>query len=170
MPDIKGRRPEPLLGVCGLYCGACYHRLAGRPGGEHLLAEATRRSRPREGYTCDGCRSGRLYRHAGCAACALRACADACGLAHCGECGDAPCSALRAFWEDGRPHHADAARQLPRLVALGPARWLEEQRLRWTCACGAPYSWYETTCSRCGAPLDSFGPDPTLPPGATGAP
>jgi hypothetical protein len=151
-----------LLGVCGLYCGACYHYRASFPEAAHLLEEAARRGRPPEGYTCRGCRSDRLYVHPGCARCQIRACADARGLLHCGLCPEFPCDRIRAFQSDGRLHHRPILGQLQELKAQGPERWLAGQVGRWTCTCGTPFSWYEEFCRRCGAPLDSFGPDPTL--------
>lgn len=153
---------ENLLATCGLYCGACYHYRAGEPGGEHLLAEAVQRGRPIAGYTCRGCRSDKLYIHAGCARCAIRACADAHGILHCGLCPDLPCDRLSAFCNDGRVHHGPIVEQLAALARTDPITWLAGQAARWTCACGAPFSWYETTCSSCGAPLDSYGRDPTI--------
>jgi hypothetical protein len=151
-----------LLAVCGLYCGACYHYRASLPGGERLLQEATRRGRPLEGYTCRGCRSEVRYAHPGCAACAIRACAEAKGILHCGECAGFPCQQLRSFQSDGRVHHLSVLEQLTELSRTDPGQWLAEQAERWTCACGTPFSWYETTCSHCGARLHSYGPDPTV--------
>ena len=145
-----------LLGVCGLYCGACYHYRASTPEGEHLLRESARQGRPKEGYTCRGCRSDVLYIHPGCAQCAIRACAEDKGVLHCGLCDASPCERLRAFQSDGRAHHVPVLEQLKALRRLGPGLWLEEQRRRWTCVCGAPFSWYERTCARCGAALDAF--------------
>jgi hypothetical protein len=151
-----------LLAACGLYCGACYHYRASFPGGAHLLQEAARRGRPVQGYTCRGCRSDALYIHAGCAQCQIRACADQRGIPHCGACAQVPCERLLAFRNDGRLHHLPILEQLGDLSRKEPERWLDEQAARWTCECGAPYTWYETTCTRCGAALDSFGPDPLI--------
>jgi len=47
-----------LLGVCGLYCGACYHYRASFTEGRYLLEEAARQGRSLEGFACKGCRSG----------------------------------------------------------------------------------------------------------------
>jgi hypothetical protein len=47
------------------------------------------------------------------------------------------------------------------LKTKGSDRWLAEQAQRWTCKCGAGFSWYEVLCHRCGAPLPSYGSDPT---------
>jgi hypothetical protein len=51
---------------------------------------------------------------------------------------------------------------LEELSAKGTRTWLAEQAQRWTCRCGAGFSWYEEVCHHCGAPLDSYGPDPTV--------
>jgi hypothetical protein len=156
LPDDRA-----LLGACGLYCGACYHYRASFPDGEHLLEAAARQGRDLRGFTCKGCRSSLLYVHPGCARCDIRACADSRGIAHCGLCTEFPCDRIRAFRNDGRVHHLDSIAQLEELVVMGPGLWLAAQASRWRCSCGRAYSWYETDCSSCGAPLPSYGPDPT---------
>jgi hypothetical protein len=148
--------PRTLLGVCGLYCGACYHYRASLPEGKHLLEEAARQGRELEGYTCRGCRSDTLYIHAGCSTCEIRACADGRGLVHCGPCTDFPCDRIEAFQADGRVHHRDVISNLEELKAKQPEQWLAEQAQRWRCQCGAGFSWYEESCHACGAPLASY--------------
>lgn len=149
---------EPrLLGVCGLYCGACYHYRASFPDGEHLLEEARRQGRSPVGFTCQGCRSDALYIHRGCAQCEIRACAEGKGILHCGLCSESPCERLKAFHSDGHIHHLDIFAQLEELNEKGADRWLVEQAQRWQCRCGVSFSWYEETCHHCGAPLDSYG-------------
>lgn len=34
--------------------------------------------------------------------------------------------------------------------------WLKDQQERWTCECGASFSWYEEACVRCGSQLKSL--------------
>lgn len=149
-----------LLAVCGLYCGACYHYRAGQPDGAHLLADEARGGRPLEGYSCEGCRSGRLYVHANCATCELRACAEARGVLHCGECSDLPCEKLLRFQNDGRKHHVDVVATLREIAKQGAEVWLAAQARRWSCPnCGAPFSWYELRCPACEADLPSYGID-----------
>jgi hypothetical protein len=149
-----------LLTVCGLYCGACYHYRASFPDGVHLLEEAARQGRALAGFTCQGCRSDALYIHPGCARCAIRACADGRGVLHCGLCPKFPCARIEDFRIDGHIHHWDILDNLTSLKGKGPDRWLAEQERRWTCACGAKFSWYEAVCRNCGASLASYGPDP----------
>jgi hypothetical protein len=148
---------SPLLAACGLYCGACYHYRASFPDGSHLLHEAIRQGRTAEHFTCRGCRSDRLYIHPGCSACEIRACAEAEGFLHCGECSACPCERLLAFKNDGHLHHLDILIQLKQLSQLGPEQWLEHQAQRWICGCGVPFSWYETQCRSCRAKLVSYG-------------
>lgn len=145
-----------LLAVCGLYCGACYHYRAAFPDGQHLLRPEFRGNRPPEGYTCQGCRSDRLYIHPGCAKCKIRECAGQKSLVHCGECAEFPCARLIAFQTDGRAHHMQVLEQLEEVKRKGITPWLAEQAARWTCACGRPFSWYETTCQHCGASLNGI--------------
>jgi len=150
-----------LLAVCGLYCGACYHYRAAFPDGKHLLDPAFRGSRPLQGYTCRGCRSDKLYIHAGCADCQIRACAQDKGLTHCGECEqvdryETACERLKAFQNDGRIHHLPILQQLDDVKRKGIGPWLAEQQARWTCSCGQPFSWYESVCQRCGKTLNSY--------------
>jgi hypothetical protein len=152
-----------LLGVCGLYCGACYHYRASLAEGRHLLEKAVGRGQSMEGFGCRGCRSRILYSHPGCSQCAIRACAEDRGFVHCGLCPELPCDRLRAFQGDGRIHHRDVLAHLEELRAHGSDRWLVEQVQRWTCKCGAGFSWYEVFCHRCGAPLLSYGSDPAAP-------
>lgn len=154
--------PEAILAACGLYCGACYHYRACFYDDESLVAEAARRGRPVVGFTCQGCRSERLYVHPGCADCLIRACADRRGIPHCGLCPELPCERLAAFQSDSRLHHRDILDQLKDLRQQGADRWLALQAHRWQCACGEPFHWYQETCHRCGAAVPSYGPDATL--------
>ncbi len=153
---------SPLPGVCGLYCGACYHNRASFPEGQHLLEEVICQGRDLKGFTCKGCRSAVLYVHPGCAECQIRACAEEKDLIHCGLCPEFPCARLKAFQSDGRVHHRDILVQLEELALKGVEQWLMEQAQRWMCECGTKFSWYEEFCSDCGVPLASYGPDPLV--------
>ncbi len=147
---------SPLLATCGLYCGACYHYRAFLSEGKHLLSEAARGGRPLVGFTCQGCHSDRLYIHPGCADCAIRACAHARDVLHCGMCPDFPCKRLKAFQNDGRAHHLDIINNLHDRVKMGDRAWLAAQVQQWQCPCGSGFSWYEDTCPNCGRPLPSY--------------
>jgi hypothetical protein len=149
-----------LVGVCGLYCGACYHYRASFPEGRHLLDEALQQGRAVEGYACRGCRSDELYVHPGCSRCDIRACAEGKRISHCGTCREFPCDRLVAFQSDGRIHHRDALSNLENLKGRGSEEWLADQHRRWQCDCGAQFSWYEDRCRQCGASLTGYGGEP----------
>ena len=151
-----GVTEAPLLGACGLYCGACYHYRASFADGKHLLEEARRQGRSTTSFTCQGCRSDVLYIHPGCAQCAIRACTDSKGILHCGLCPESPCELLTMFQGDGHVHHLDVLALLEELREQGPECWLARQAKRWQCQCGACFSWYEERCHQCGASLSSY--------------
>ena len=142
-----------LLGVCGLYCGACDHYRAFLPDGRHLLEEAHRQGRELE--MCQGCRSTILTKS--CAQCTLKSCAEEKGVLHCGLCADYPCNQLKAFQHDGRLHHLVVLDNLEHLKLMEPDQWLAEQSRRWECRCGSHFSWYEEHCHNCGSSLASYG-------------
>ena len=145
-----------LLGVCGLYCGACNHYRSSFPESGHLLEEASREGRELKGYTCSGCRSNALYIHTGCSECKIRACAEGKNIQHCGLCTELPCVQLKAFQNDGRIHHLDIISNLEELKEKGADLWLIEQEQRWKCKCGFSFSWYEKSCHNCGKILNSY--------------
>ncbi len=153
---------SPLLGACGLYCGAYNHYRAYFPEGKHLIEKAIIEGRNIEGYTCQGCRSNRLYIHPGCRECQIRNCVEAQGIFHCGQCRKFPCEQVLAFINDGHIHHLNIERLILKLIEFGTDRWIIEQAMRWTCKCGMLYSWYEETCQDCGASLDSVLSDTAM--------
>ena len=148
-----------MVGVCGLYCGACPHYRASLTNGVHLIPDGIRNRGNDRGFTCRGCRSGTLYLHPGCTDCTIRSCAEETEIDHCGRCPVSPCTVLTDFQHDGRPHHLDIIANLKDLNDKGEERWLETQRERWTCRCGTQFSWYEVSCHTCGSSLESYGRD-----------
>lgn len=146
-------REYQLLGVCGLYCGACDHYRAFLPESKHLLERVMADDGAFE--VCHGCRSDTLT--TSCSRCAIRACAGERGVLHCGLCREYPCEQLKSFQHDGRIHHIVVLDNIENLKNRGPDQWLAEQDRRWECRCGGKFSWYEENCARCGAPLASYG-------------
>ena len=146
---------QNLIAYCGLYCGACSFRVAAQENDrQHLRAMPAKYAQYRDAPMdiCPGCR------HEGeSAKCAIRNCAGKRGFQHCGTCPDFPCARIREFSDDGTPHHAASIMNLKRLKEIGEEAWLEEQKRRWTCTCGARLSWYQQQCTKC----DSAGRDPT---------
>ncbi|MBN2054363.1 DUF3795 domain-containing protein [bacterium] len=135
---------------CGLFCGACVITVAIK--GNQLEQLAEKLCMTPEDLFCGGCKSESLAMH--CGSCMIRQCAIERGVAVCGECSEYPCRLLQAFNDDQNPHHSAVIRNQERIRRIGLKDWLEEQERRWTCSgCGTPFSWYDTTCSLCGAPL-----------------
>jgi len=143
-----------LLGVCGLYCGACNHYQASFPRNAHLLRELVKKDKTVEDPTCQGCRSDKLYPH--CSKCIIRECAEDKGIDHCGDCIEAPCEMLTKFQLDGRAHHLDVLDNLAELKKQGCEMWLKKQESKWKCQCGADHSWYEAKCHFCGLSFDFY--------------
>jgi hypothetical protein len=141
---------KSFITYCGVYCGSCGLRMTGVEEDERHLSHWAARldSAEKACWTsCPGCRSGEHR-----ADCDFRICASAKGHEHCIHCEAFPCTLHEEFNSDGVPHHAGSLASLESLKEVGPAAWLGYQRKRWTCACGAPLSWYLTHCLKCGAP------------------
>ncbi len=131
---------------CGLYCGACPILLKTRAG------IATQQ--------CHGCKSQQPTGY--CAVCGIKACAQSRGHAFCNECPEYErCALMDAFLKDGNwPYQQAAARNMESIRQIGLSEWLEAQGRRWRCAnCGAPHSWRDETCPKCGQATASFEAD-----------
>lgn len=143
---------KTFITYCGVYCGSCGLRTAGVERDErHLSPRAARLDSIEKAYwtSCPGCRSGEHR-----ADCDFRICATSKGHELCIHCADFPCERHREFNSDGVPHHAGALASLEQLKAVGEVAWLDSQRERWTCRCGAPLTWYLAHCLKCGAPSE----------------
>jgi hypothetical protein len=137
-----------LLAYCGLYCGACSFRVAAEENDRrHLRVLPAKYDylKEQELQLCPGCRAD--VDNDGCA---IKNCARGKGFAHCGECGEYPCAAIRQFAGDGIPHHAEIIENIEALCRVGTTAWLAEQASRWRCSCGAQLSWYARDCPMCG--------------------
>ena len=147
---------EKLVAPCGLYCGACSIRLAGKRRDAKLLKKIADVLTIQRGQSiqagdlwCDGCLSKETIAIV-CRNCELRACALQRGLQHCSECPDSPCQQLVDFSRDGLPHHGEVLGDIESQRKMGLDRWAEDQRLRWRCPnCGAEVDWYGGQCYEC---------------------
>mgnify|MGYP006288394423 CR=1 FL=1 len=101
--EIKIKQYEKLS-FCGIYCGGCKNY--------------------KENMNCMGCR----YEESMLDDCPTRTCAIEKDLLHCGECEDFPCSVLNDFYEDGKPHHEVAFKNMLRIKEVGIEKWLDEQK------------------------------------------
>jgi hypothetical protein len=161
---------EELVAPCGLYCGACSIRLAGRRGDHELLKQIAEVVAVQQGQeiqakdlACNGCLSSDVVAIV-CRNCQIRACALKKGIRHCSECADLPCQQLTDFSKDGLPHHGEVLKNIDRRHKVGLASWAEEQRLRWRCPkCGAGVDWYASQCYECTADLPQQFSPPHVP-------
>jgi hypothetical protein len=149
---------EHLVSVCGTYCGACPMYINNKPGNEQKRKEMFERYAGRsmemnfENLVCDGCLSGgNIAFH--CQSCKMRLCAsDKSDVARCSDCPDFPCSLMTDFSSDGKLHHAELLDNLRNLQKMGIKDWAKYEQERWTCPeCYSPLSWYDASCSNCGA-------------------
>jgi len=140
---------------CGIYCGACSIAMHGETGRADGFA-ACLGSVPTGELVCGGCKSDTVY--AGCRTCSLRHCAREKNVAHCVDCADYPCKIYRKWQSVAKflPHSREAASGLAAIKRDGADRWLSVQKKRWSCPdCGTPFSWYASSCRKCGRTLAS---------------
>lgn len=132
---------------CGLYCGACPQYLATQAGNAVELGLEE----------CQGCKSSVLA-PGWCATCSLKACARAKGVEFCFQCAEYPCPDLEGFKDSlDCPYHQEIYDHLETIAEHGKDTWLDEMRKRWSCpGCGRAASWWDLTCSGCGAALRGY--------------
>lgn len=149
---------EKLVAPCGLYCGACPMYLATQDKDKQKIKDLAQRfSTPNskfalEDVECDGCiGGGRVATF--CRKCNMRACAETKQkVTRCADCKEFPCSLITNFNNDGMLHHAEVLENCRGLKAAGIKEWTKREMERWSCPqCKANISWYDGTCSRCGA-------------------
>ena len=132
---------------CGLYCGACAVLLANQQ--DRLRHAAAEWEMQTEQLRCGGCKSDTHCVY--CVDCEIKRCAEGKQVEFCVECAEYPCPRIVAFRNDRHPHHSIVLHNLEAIRTLGMARWLATRKERWSGpSCGAPFSWYDETCDRCG--------------------
>jgi hypothetical protein len=147
---LAGKR-YALLGICGVYCGACSTFRAFNDADEALIDWELRMGMPEDEIMCEGCYSGVVNKW--CSKCQFRRCTEAKGINYCLECGDFPCKKLLDFSRT-RPHRTLGLRNLQHLKNLSISEWLKEQEQRWRCSnCGKKLHWYAEKCPDCGNPF-----------------
>jgi hypothetical protein len=149
---------EKLVAPCGLYCGACPMYIATQEKDEQKAKVLLQRfSAPNskiapEDLRCDGCIGGGRTAMF-CRTCSIRDCAEKKQkVTRCSDCKEFPCSIISSFNKDGMLHHAEVLENCRRLRDVGIKEWAKREEERWSCPqCQASISWYDATCSRCGA-------------------
>ncbi len=153
---------------CGLYCGACevlnLYRdglSAGKAASWSELPAALKEViDPDSSIVCTGCKTDLVS--PGCRECVLRACARERKVEACVLCPEYPCKLVtdrRAYisenLEDILPHIKAKFPPAEPIRAVGYEAWRTAQAGRWTCPdCGAPFTWYQATCAKCGRDLE----------------
>jgi hypothetical protein len=143
-----------LVGVCGIYCGACLIYRAHKDNDQKLIHYLEDNGLSKVLIRCEGCVSGDVSPT--CAQCKLRDCARKKGLTFCFECKDMPCSMIVELAEkrsktDNLPHLILCPDNLQLLKRNRVQEWLKQQERRWKCnECGKKMHWYSKSCADCG--------------------
>jgi len=138
-----------MLGICGVYCGACTTYRAYNDNDQSLIDWEIRHGMPRDEIICMGCRSGLVNEW--CSKCKFRKCISRRKVENCFQCEEFPCKELADFSKT-RPHRMLGLRNLVELKEKPIEEWLLEQEKRWTCqSCGKKLHWYTEKCPQCGA-------------------
>jgi len=152
---------------CGLFCGACdilnCYRASletGVPPAWEDLPQRFREHLHKAEVICKGCKTDVLFE--GCKRCSIRACASKKNIEACNECTEYPCPEVTRRMEhiSGRlkellPHTKVMFRDIDMLKETGVEQWVKDQEQRWCCPqCGAPFTWYQDTCSACSLKLE----------------
>lgn len=142
-------KKRELLGICGVYCGACETYRAYNDKDRTLFEWEIKMGMPAGEIYCKGCGSDLVNEW--CAKCRFRKCATKQGVEFCYECKHFPCKELVDFSKT-RPHRTLGLRNLKQLRKMNVEEWLSQQEKRWTCSqCGKKLHWYAEKCPDCGA-------------------
>ena len=139
---------NPLVAVCGLYCGACGVYLASQEDPVRLERLAAKLGQSVEETRCQGCRSDARSQH--CQSCEFTACAASRGHFVCSECKDYPCAPFVQF-QTACPHRAEIPADMAQILELGPAQWEARIPERYACpVCKTVNAAYDLACRHCG--------------------
>ncbi|MBS7632833.1 DUF1028 domain-containing protein [Candidatus Bathyarchaeota archaeon] len=143
------RKSSQLLGICGVYCGACSTYRAYNDNDEAILEWETRMGMPPDQVYCKGCGSNLVNEW--CGNCKFRKCTKDKEVTYCFECDDFPCQMLIDFSRT-RPHRSLGLRNLKKLKSgTDIQELLKQQEKRWACSqCGKKLHWYSEKCPTCG--------------------
>jgi len=137
-------RKAVYYSACGIYCGGC-----------PTLIESEKADTP-EKVKCLGCLSEKISPEE--AKCDLRLCAKERSIQACSLCKDYPCEKTKKFFAETNVWKVEMAKNLGIIKQKGLAKWLEEQKVRWTCPkCGRRASYCDKKCGNCGTKLNPVG-------------
>jgi Protein of unknown function (DUF3795) len=138
-----------LAAVCGLFCPACSVFIGTMEDPARLITLAGRFQMPSELLECHGCRSEKraLYCNK---YCRMTKCTAEKGIEFCGECGEYPCSELKAF-QAQMPHRIELWQSHLRIKKVGWEKWYGEMIEHYSCPeCRTINSAYDIACRKCG--------------------
>lgn len=142
------RKKVLLLGICGVYCGACTTFRAYNDNDEALVEWEVKMGMPHDEIFCKGCLSNLVNEW--CSNCDFRKCVKKKSVTYCFECEDFPCKKLVNFSKT-RPHRTLGLRNLKQLKEVRVEEWLGKQEKRLTCSsCCKKLHWYSEKCPDCG--------------------
>nr|MDO8097685.1 DUF1028 domain-containing protein [Candidatus Njordarchaeota archaeon] len=138
-----------MLGICGIYCGACSTYRAYNDNDEALSDWVKKMGMPSDQVFCKGCGSDLVNEW--CSNCKFKKCRKDKGATYCFECDDFACQMLIDFSKT-RPHRTLGLKNLERLRSgTSIQEWLKQQEKRWMCSlCGKKLHWYSEKCPSCG--------------------
>ena len=153
---MSNKKKRELLGICGVYCGACETYRAYNDKDQALFNWEIKMGMPTSEIYCKGCGSDLVNKW--CSKCQFRKCTAKQDVEFCFECKDFPCKKLIDFSKT-RPHRTLGLRNLKQLRKMTVEEWLMQQEKRWTCSqCGKKLHWYAEKCPDCRAEfMDAAG-------------
>ena len=151
---------NPLVGRCGIYCGACciYRAQRDSPKLVEKLAAAFKTTPDK--IRCNGC--GDLTEGSWWIGCHVIECQDEKGYTYCFECPDFEADTCKQFKERAESYLEEDGVDMRRNMCLirdgRIDEWLEESKRRYTCPhCGKPTIAGRKTCHHCEGDLESSG-------------
>jgi hypothetical protein len=145
---------EHLVGICGIYCGACMVYRAYKDNDQDLIQSLTKMGFSEGEVRCEGCTSDIITPK--CGTCIFKECVKSRGISYCFECPDLGCEKLIDLSErrarvENKPHLRLCPKNLEKLKEVGTGEWLAQQDKRWSCeSCGKRLHWYTKACPSCG--------------------
>ncbi len=151
---------KKLMGCCGIYCGSCDHYLSTQTSKEHLLSSQNSFHEKLKEHPCCGCGNSEEGKEPYWKKkCSLKLCNSKKDLKYCFECSNFPCDKLSDF-RDSFVHRSNGFENLKIIMNEGEESGLDKILTRWSCQnCGETYSFYETTCNKCGEKINGFEND-----------
>ncbi len=147
MPD------KQIVGICGIYCGACLTYRSSRDGDPKLIDFLMEQGLSKDEMLCNGCGSDFVTPR--CSGCIFKECVKNKEIAYCYECPDFPCRKTTDLSEnrasvEHKPHLKLCPRNIQDIRKIGLDEWLKQQEKRWSCqSCGRKLHWYAESCPSC---------------------